>query len=211
MNSIWITYAVVSAICIAIAAIGGMATNGTPWAVFIDRRNTWSLTQLQLGLWALIVIPVLVTFAAVRAMHDPSSAWDFIFPGEDWVILGISLGSTTTAVIVKSLKDRPIGTGALAAGARILTRPAATDAKLSDILTYDEGTNPPLGFDITKYQNLLFTLALAGVWLWNAMWMFSKARVSADLSTLPGMNQTALAILAVSHAGYIVGKAVPQS
>jgi len=211
MGSVWIAWVGALVVCLAVAALFGAKLNGTVWGIFIDSRNTWSLTQFQIAIWTLTVLPVLVALVLTRAMHDPASAWNITFPGEVAAVMGISLGSTTSAIVIKNQKDKQWGTGALARGEQIATRVDARTARFFDMLSHDEGKGALKSLDVTKYQNFIFTLALVTIWLWNALWIFGKAKHASDLTTLPTFNQTALALLGVSHAGYLVGKATPQS
>ena len=90
-------------------------------------------------LWTFIIIPILIAVVIGRATKDPSTAWDLTVPGEIWGLLGISLGSTTLAVAIKSQKNDPPG-NPMSAGNRVLARSGAEKAQISDMFAYDEGT-----------------------------------------------------------------------
>jgi hypothetical protein len=207
----WIAWLATLALCVLLAGVAGHKLKGTIWSLFIDSRNTWSLTQLQIGLWTLTIVPTLVAIVVARAKDDPSSAWSISVPGEVWALMAISLGSTTVATAIKQQKDRPEAEGGLAAGERIPTRDSPRKASFFDVLAYDEGKAGLKGLDVTKYQNLLLTLALVGTYLWNCLWLIGKAKSSADFVALPALNSTVVGILGLSHAGYLVGKAMPQN
>jgi hypothetical protein len=193
-----------------VAALAGKARSGSFWGIFIDSRDTWSLTQFQLVLWTFIIVPVLVAVVAGRATKDPSTAWDLTVPGEIWGLLGIALGSTTLAVAIKSQKNDP-PPNPLSAGYRVLARIAAPKARFSDMFAYDEGTGSLARLDVTKFQNFVFTVALAVTYLWNCLWLFGKAGTPSAITGLPAFSGVALGILGISHAGYLTGKAIPQS
>ncbi len=63
----------------------------------------------------------------------------------------------------------------------------------------------------TKLQNFVFTVALAVTFLWNCLWLFAHARTPSAITGLPAFSGVALGILGISHAGYLTGKAIPQS
>ncbi len=65
--------------------------------------------------------------------------------------------------------------------------------------------------DVTKFQNFVFTVALAVTYLWNCLWLFGKAGTPSAITGLPAFSAVALGILGISHAGYLTGKAIPQS
>jgi hypothetical protein len=161
-------------------------------------------------LWTFVIIPVLIAAVIGRATADPSSAWDLTIPGEVWGLLGISIGSTVVATSIKSQKNGPQG-NPLGAGERVLTRADAKNARFSDMLAFDEGTGALSRLDVTKFQNFVFTVAFAVTYLWNCLWLFGKAVTPVDIHGLPALNGAALGILGISHAGYLTGKAVPQS
>ena len=199
---------------VIIAAYAGWRIAGTPWALFIDTRDTWSLTKFQLGLWTFAIIPVLIAFVLSRATKDPATAWDISVPGELWAVMGIALGSSSLSIAIKSQKNgdpTDADAAALAAGDRILTRVSASKARFFDMLTYDEGAAALKRIDVTKFQAFVFTIALVTTFLWNALWLFAKAKSPVELSAIPGFNQTAVGVLGVSHAGYLVAKAIPQN
>jgi hypothetical protein len=193
-----------------VAAVAGSLRCHSIWGIFIDSRDTWSLTQFQLVLWTFIIIPVLIAIVIGRATKDPSTAWDLTVPGEIWGLLGISLGSTTLAVAIKSQKHDP-AVNPLGAGDRVLARTDATKAKISDMFACDEGTGALTRLDVTKFQNFVFSVALAVTYLWNCLWLFAQAKTPSAITVLPAFSGAALGILGISHAGYLTGKAIPQS
>jgi hypothetical protein len=65
--------------------------------------------------------------------------------------------------------------------------------------------------DVTKFQNFVFTVALAFTYLWNCLWLFAHAGTPSAITGLPAFSGVALGLLGISHAGYLTGKAIPQS
>lgn|SRR5262249_14343544 len=210
MAAVWIAYGVTLGLMVLVAAVAGLLRSKSVWGIFIDSRDTWSLTQFQLVLWTFIIIPVLIAVVIGRATKDPSTAWDLTVPGEVWGLLGISLGSTTLAAGIKSQKNDPPG-NPLSASDRVLARTEAKKARISDMFAYDEGTGSLTRLDVTKFQNFVFTVALAVTYLWACLWLFAKAGTPSAVTGLPAFSGVALGILGISHAGYLTGKAIPQS
>lgn len=210
MAAIWIAYGVTTVVMMLVAAVAGLRRSKSIWGIFIDSRDTWSLTQFQLVLWTFIIIPILIAVVIGRATKDPSAAWDLTVPAEIWGLLGISLGSTTLAVAIKSQKNDPPG-NPMSAGNRVLARSGAEKAQISDMFAYDEGTGALTRLDVTKFQNFVFTAALAVTYLWSCLWLFAHAATPSAITGLPAFSGVALGILGISHAGYLTGKAIPQS
>ncbi len=188
----------------------GLLRSKSIWGIFVDSRDTWSMTQFQLVLWTFVIIPMLVAIVIGRATKDPLTAWDFTVPGEVWGLLGISLGSTALAAAIKSQKNDPPG-NPLGAGNRVLARTEVKKARISDMFAYDEGTGSLTRLDVTKFQNFVLTLALAITYLWACLWLFAKIGTPSGITGLPAFSGAALGILGISHAGYLAGKAIPQS
>lgn len=210
MGAIWIAYGLALALMAVAAAVAGIKQSGTIWGIFIDSRDTWSLTQFQLVLWTFVIIPVLIAVVIGRATKDPSTAWDLTVPAEIWGLLGITIGSTALAVAIKSQKNDPAD-NPLGAGNRVLAREFAKQARISDMFAYDEGTGALTRLDVTKFQNFVLTAALAVAYLWNCLWLFRTAGSPSAITALPAFSGVALGILGISHAGYLTGKAIPQS
>jgi hypothetical protein len=184
MAAVWIAYGVTLALMVLVAAVAGLRRSKSIWGIFIDSRDTWSLTQFQLVLWTFVIIPVLIAAVIGRATKDPLTAWDLTVPGEVWGLLGISLGSTALATAVKAQKNNPPG-NPLGAGDRVLARTDATKARISDMFAYDEGTGALTRLDVTKFQNFVFAVALAVTYLWNCLWLFGKASTPLAVTGLP--------------------------
>ena len=210
MAAVWIAYGVTIVVMALVAAVAGHVRSKSIFGIFIDSRQTWSLSQFQLVLWTFIIIPVLIAVVIGRATDDPSTAWNLTVPGEVWGLLGISLGSTTLATAIKTQKNSPPGTP-LGASDRVLVRNAATPARISDMFAYEEGASALTGLDVTKFQNFVFTVALAVTYLWNCLWLLAQATTPSAITGLPALSGFVLGILGISHAGYLTGKAIPQS
>jgi hypothetical protein len=195
---------------VLVAAVAGRLRSRSIWGILIDFRDTWSLAQFQLVLWTFTIIPVLIAAVIGRATKDASTAWDLAVPGQIWGLLGISLGGAALAVAIKSQKndppDKPLG-----AGDRVLARTEARKARISDMFAYDEGTGSLTRLDVTKFQNFVFTVALAVTYLWACLWLFAHTATPSGITGLPAFSGVALGILSISQAGYLTGKAIPQS
>lgn len=210
MTTIWITLVVVFVAMALTAGIAGRKRGGTVWAIFIDSRDTWSLTQFQLVVWTFAIIPFLVAIVIGRAMDEPMTAWNLTVPGPVLALVGISVGSTATAGVIKSQKNQA-DNAPLAAGTRILTRADASKARVSDMLAYDEGKGALTHIDVTKFQNLILTLAIAVTYAWSCFSLIANAGSPSHIGSMPDITGLAVGLLGVSHAGYLTGKVIPQS
>jgi hypothetical protein len=79
-----------------------------------------------------------------------------------------------------------------------------SDARLYDLVCGEETTNADI-LDLSRVQNLFFTLIPVGAY---AVSLASSVVVSAfPLNAFPELSESAVALLAISHAGYLVSKA----
>lgn len=181
------------------AALGG-ALKKNPWAIFIDSRNTWSLSQFQLVVWTFVGLPLIVATAIWRARYDSGAAWDFTIPGELLALMGISLGSTVTSLAIKGTKDAN-------RSAFVAARAAAVDhPPFADMFAVEEGSSGLKNLDVTKIQNFVLTVFLLASYVWIVIVAFADMTSDAAPSALPAMSDSMVGLLALSHGGYLVGK-----
>jgi hypothetical protein len=187
------------AVLLLFAALIGSRLRGTIWAIFIDARNTWSLSQFQLACWTLVGLPLIVATAVWRATEDAAGAWDFDIPGELLALMGISLGSAVTALAIKSSKENTRGRFI---GARDSVDPTPP---FVDMFAVEEGPNALKSLDITKFQNFIFTVSLLASYVWIVIRSYNDIE-SGVPSSLPDFSDAMIGLLALSHGGYLVGK-----
>jgi hypothetical protein len=67
--------------------------------------------------------------------------------------------------------------------------------------------------DLTRLQNLFFTLILVGAYAASIGSLLARSGVNistAQISQLPNLDASGVALLGISHAGYLAGKAVDK-
>jgi len=100
-----------------------------------------------------------------------------------------------------------VGTGeSLSNTGALVKKGSWTEAMFSDVFTGEETSN--FGYvDVAKVQNFFFTMITIvaySVTLWVAM---STAPSIADFFTFPDLPQGLMAVISISHAGYLTDKA----
>jgi hypothetical protein len=78
---------------------------------------------------------------------------------------------------------------------------------LYDLVRGEEVGNADV-LDLTRLQNLFFTLILIGSYAVSLGAILKSAK--GVISAFPEIGQSNLALLAISHAGYLVSKAVDK-
>lgn len=200
---VWMGGFLVSLIFLAVL---GLSINKRLFGVLIDARGKMSLSRLQLSLWTILIVS---TLFSVSIAHK---TMNIIVPAEIWALMGISLGSAASAVIVKGVKsvqepsDSFLNKIALTQN-HIGLLHANTDiksAKFIDMFKGDEVSEFEY-IDISKVQMFFFTLA---AWMGYVSTIYSHKFVGdAGLITFPALSTGIVTLIGVSHTGYIAIKA----
>lgn len=218
MTALWVAWGVSAAVIAGIAAWAGWAATHRISGILIDTRGRYSLTRLQVSLWTFLVVSLLAGVLAARATVAGLDPLGFKVPDTVLAALGVSLGSGVVSIAIKAYKDRTRGdyVAASEASARVREKPAGQrppSARLRQIVLVEEGPLADEAVDVTKLQNLLFTLLLIGAYLVIAVRAFRgygppppPIRGPAGITGLPGLNATFLTLLVISNAVYLGGK-----
>src|SRR5712692_5246092 len=107
MNAILVAWAISAAILIAFAIALGLWAIQRGWlGILIDQRGRYSLTQVQLVLWSIVVLSLIAGVFAGRLLDGQSAnSLGFTIPTNLLLVLGISVGSAATTTVIKAQKD----------------------------------------------------------------------------------------------------------
>jgi len=83
------------------------------------------------------------------------------------------------------------------------------NAAWTDMVTGDELSNGA-HLDLAKVQMLFFTIAIIVSYIY-AIWRLFGFAPADGLIAFPDLDESAIALLGISHSGYLVNKAVPRS
>ncbi|MGB9880369.1 MAG: hypothetical protein ACPLRM_06370, partial [Anaerolineae bacterium] len=77
-----------------------------PFIILVDDRNRYSLSQLQITLWTILVLSLLLGVFLARkfAPNAVTNPLAIEIPDELLIVMGISVGSTTVASAIKANK-----------------------------------------------------------------------------------------------------------
>lgn len=217
---------------LALLTILGIWLKGYPTGLLIDQRNRYSLSRLQMTAWTALAVPAIAVALGNNALRTPEIA---AFPELvlDWTLvtlMGISLGSFVSAPLALSVKTQnnpdPVQADAsreqlakteqvqgesIRLRGSLIVKAAPADARLRDFFSGEEVGNAQT-VDIARIQMLAITTV---VWATYAVMLFrifslggAEGRI---IHQFPAFDNTLLALIAVSHAGYIVGKVTPKT
>ena len=224
----WITLA---GSLVGVTAIAGHGIKGAWRGMFIDERNMISLSRLQIVVWTVVILSAYGALALVRVQQEAASALDITLPDPLLVLMGISTTSLVGSPFLKNMKrgqaaalgdgerdktleNQRVGlAGEVTTEGRIVSKKSVEKARWSDLFTGEEVTNVA-HLDLAKIQMFFFTVILVlsyvvAVW---SVFSFGCEPSSAECkvpAALPGFSEEAVTLLAISHGGYLVNKAVP--
>jgi hypothetical protein len=211
---------------LAFAATTGHGITGLWAGVLIDDRNRMSLSRLQMVLWTILVLAAFLTAALSNVVLDPlGSPLAIGIPGELLLAMGISITSLIgTPLILNSksatpnaeeqaqtvsiLESRGVAPGTLGNEGLIVTKSTPQDAQVADLFRGEE-TGNAAQLDLGKVQMFYVTLVLVLAYALAIGATFASA--PGLISMLPRIDPSFVALLGLSHAGYLTYKAFPHS
>lgn len=203
----------------------GKGVRGVWYGVLVGDRNQISLSNLQVYLWFTVIFSGWIFFALA------SKTVNITVPEQVLGLLGISGVTTVAAVAINGQKKNEGATPQVAAAITkqlneakeelkpgdpeaisrrgvLVTYTDPTKASLGDLFTGDEVGNA-LSVEPGKVQMFFFTLLVAiayasqvGAWL---------AHPAGPGTVLPELSTGIVALLGISHAGYLGTKYAPST
>lgn len=194
MNSVHVWWAISAVVLIVAAGWAGRASRRNILGILLDSRGRYSLTQLQIVLWTIVVLSLLAGVFLARLFERVAGPLNITIPNELLIVMGISVGSTAAATAIKTDKD--------ARGVGIRGRNAP---RFAQVYLVEEGSGPEV-VDVTKFQNFWLTLIAVGAYVAMTVAEVATGAIGANPYLLPGFDGTLVTILGISHAGYLAGK-----
>ena len=234
-----LTFVAVAGLLTASTAAGGIAIKGRYSGVFIDERGRYSLSRLQMAFWLVVILAGWSTAIGTNIAAGASEPGDVGISGELIALMGISTGTLfgATAIKWKNAADGRLHFNLAERAEDPLGKelgPNDVDvhvARLSDLIQ-GESEETKDQVDLSKLQALYFTVVVVAVYSW-LVWQVlvpppslapttSVSALAADASgtavrkenpvtEMPSINEAFLAIILLSHGGYLALKAVPSS
>lgn len=237
-NLMLLTWILILVFLVLLTMMFGQGITGRFWfGWMVNEQFRMSLSRLQMALWTMVVLSGFLTAALANlATGHIEEALNIAIPPELWVTMGISTTSLVGSGLIltekkkeKTNKDEAlrgmVEFGLLARDADPATETEVVDARTSGQLLrntnpsqarlYDLVSGEEVGnfnvLDLTRLQNLFFTLVLVGAYAATLGNLFAGAAVhsgaAAPISGFPDLDTSIVALLGISHGGYLVGKA----
>jgi hypothetical protein len=196
--------------------------------LLIDERQQLSLSRLQLVLWTILILGGYLTAVLANLNNAAEDPLAVAIPPELWAALGISVTSLVGSPLIrKPKKDRtedrqefertrmramaqgvPGADTAVSEG-QIVEKLDPKDSSFGDMFRGEEVGNWA-SLDLGKLQLFYFTAILVLAYALALGALFADAG-EQPITEFPVLNQSFVALLGISHAGYLSFKAVPHS
>ncbi|HLZ58815.1 MAG TPA: hypothetical protein VKR06_17885 [Ktedonosporobacter sp.] len=236
-----IAWLVSMTLLIAFIAIAAHGVTGTWRGALIDERNRISLSRFQMLLWTVLILSALLiaVLTNLRANSlvqtglftaNSTGAAGLIgltIPSTLWVLMGIATTSLVGAPLVLSTKTKDPNPDEMQATlnqlakqkmdvspdnviitGQVLSYATPNNARWGDLFTGEE-TGNAANFDLGKIQMFYFTFILILIYGMALGALFASQ--VPTITAFPDMDTGMLALLGISHAGYLTNKAVPHS
>jgi hypothetical protein len=192
---VW-TFLALAALFLGFAALVGWGITGHVGGLLMDptKGGRMSLSRLQVLAWTFLVLSAYLNAFIVNLAGRFDDPLDVDIPGELLVAMGISIGSLAGAKVVLAVKENNNPGAVLKTGS-----PGWSDLFQGD--TIDTANSLDLG----KMQ--LFYITIALVLGYGIVVATGFAHVTDKIDSLPALDQSFVALLAISHAGYLTTKA----
>jgi hypothetical protein len=206
----------------------GDGTSGVWLGILIDDRKVMSLSRFQLIVWTMIVLSAFSAAAIWNISVGYVEPLRIAIPGELWLLMGISTTSLVASPLILSNKKElnPLekemdqtfrdlhrkgsAKESLDNDGMIVKNKDIKSARWSDMLTGEE-TGNAASADISRIQMFFFTLIVAFAYI-VALWaMFGVLGGEQGVEAFPSLDESVIALIGISHAGYITAKATPHS
>ncbi|PHR56293.1 MAG: hypothetical protein COA43_14130 [Robiginitomaculum sp.] len=190
----------------------GIKVYGRVFGILIDSRNKFSLSRLQIVLWTLLLMSSIFLFGVLKGGN-----LDIVVDPALWALMGISVGSTASAVMIKGTKAArnpnteqwnilKSGSGDVNHLGLLHVNEAIDQARFIDMFKGEEISDFAY-LDVSKVQMFVFTIAIWLAYLSSIIGFVAEK----NYSSLPIISDSLVVLLGISHAGYLTVKASVKS
>jgi hypothetical protein len=216
--TVW-TFVAIIVVLTAFTVLMGWRITGQALGALIDgKKGRMSMSRLQTLLWTILVLAAYLTAFIVNVSLHVKNPLEVAIPGELLAAMGISLTSLAgtklvlgykqnqpntagvPARVIQTLQERQV---AFDATTRVLY---ASRAQISDVFQGDTPESATF-LDLGKVQLFYITIALVAGYAIATGDLLSHVSVGNPVASLPGLDKSFVALLALSHAGYLTTKA----
>jgi len=208
------------AFLMAFMLISGYSITGKWLGALIDDRNVISLARFQMAVWTGLLLSAFLATALLNLSLGQNNATEIHIAKELWALMGISSTSLVASPLILSTKEnkdasavdlellnRESGT-AMGNRGQVVVNREISQAHWSDMFTGEEVGNAR-HLDLSRIQMFFFTVVTA-VTYGGAIAHYFWSQGNAGIHALPSLDASMIALIGISHTGYLAAKAVPR-
>lgn len=206
--------------------IAGHSVTGLWKGFLIDGRNKISLSRFQMVAWTIMVLSAFLTIALVNIRAGVADPLAISIPSQLWILMGISTTSMIGSPLllstkrekqpdaklwkntVENLKSKGCANVEDKTPQMIITNLKPESAQWADLFRGEEAANAA-ALDLGKIQMFYFTIILVLAYIVALTGLFSSE--SRTIFSFPELHESMIALIGISHTGYLANKAVPHS
>lgn len=226
-HSYFWTLVIIGLILIISIMVIGHGITGIWKGVLINEENKVSLSRFQLACWTVVVLSAFLAAAFINIVRRAPDPLAIAIPENLWILLGISTTSLVGSPLIKStkktkpfkLKDflntltfktlekKGYGAEKISNVGYMVVNINSKDSSWGDMFKGEEVGNAAQ-LDLSKIQMFYFTIIVVVSYIVAVCVQFAGA--TNRITELPGLTAGMVALLGISHGGFLVNKAVPR-
>ena len=216
-----VTWLNVVVLLAAFTLVVGHGITGRWLGVLIDTANRMSLSRLQMLFWTFVVLSGLLTAVTANIQAHVNEPLAITIPAPLWLLMGISTASmvgspilqhiqsnraTNTKAQQQAMEHQSLDPTSIRIGSENVINQGVDGASIADIFAGSDISTLGL-VDIGQMQMFFFTLILLFTYGVGLAHLFSTP---APILALPTLDVGMVALLSISHAGFLANKALAQ-
>jgi hypothetical protein len=197
----------------------GRYQNNRLLGILINERNVMSLSRFQSVVWTTVVLSayIVIAFERIRA-GNVAEPLAIAIDWRIWTLMGISMTSLIgTPLILSNKKAKTpeaailssLGKGSDLSEGLLYINSSPAEAVFTDMFKGDEVRTIDC-IDIAKVQMFFFTI-IAAITYEDLLISLIKTLPPEALDSFPTLSEGFLAILGISHTGYLTSKSITST
>lgn len=219
----------IMALLVVLCVVLGSVISNRPLGILVNNRNLMSLSRLQMVAWSVVILSAVLAIVFRRIATPGLDPFALAIDKHLWALLGISTASLVgTPLILQNKSGKEPDEQAIAKTATTLqaggdtdtkasieenrqgtlfANPDVKDARITDMFQGDEVGNTAY-VDIAKVQMFLFTVMTIVAYCYA---IYAALAQPSPKLEMPVLSEGMIAMLGISHAGYLGSKAADHT
>jgi len=227
----WLFFIFLSFVFLSIA---GQYVTGCWYGALVDDRNVVSLSRFQIMAWTVLVLSALIAASLWNVFHTKLEApLNIAIPETLWFLMGISTSSLVASPLILQgkknsepdekemlktfdlLAQKGYSFDKLTNQGQVFANSSSEHARWTDMFTGEE-TGNAAHLDLNRLQMFFFTVVTLLCYGVTIGHMFVDVTANTllagqGISHFPEISEGLVALIGISHTGYLAGKSVSHS